>query len=367
MTETSKSLEEFDSELAKVHMRGQWQYDRMLGTVIGGPKPAGVPAIWRWNNILEKLVESCDVLEESFTARRNLTFINPALERGTTHTIAMGMQMLKPGEIAWAHRHTIAALRFAIQGGDGLSTVVDGEICPMEAYDLVLTPRWTWHDHENATGDHAIWLDVLDLGLVMSLNAIFYEPFGDERQPKRADPADYLAARAGSVRPVWERRRDSHVPIRYPWRDIEPRLVAMAGSEGSSYDGIALEYANPMTGGPTLPTLSCWIQLLRSGEETLVHRHTSSSVYFVVRGTGRVVVDETEIEWTKHDAFVIPNWSWHRFINDSKEHDAILFSVNDIPTLKALDLYFEEPELSLASAPWPAVPGNLTRDRRRSS
>ncbi len=38
----------------------------------------------------------------------------------------------------------------------------------------------------------------------------------------------------------------------------------------------------------------------------------------------------------------------------------MLFSVNDIPTLKALDLYYEEPELSLGGTqPFPPVPANL--------
>ena len=33
-------------------------------------------------------------------------------------------------------------------------------------------------------------------------------------------------------------------------------------------DGIVLDYANPVTGGPTLPTMACQIHMLRSGEKT---------------------------------------------------------------------------------------------------
>jgi gentisate 1,2-dioxygenase len=32
---------------------------------------------------------------------------------------------------------------------------------------------------------------------------------------------------------------------------------------GDAYDGILLRYVNPLTDGPTLPTLSCEIQMLR--------------------------------------------------------------------------------------------------------
>ncbi len=97
--ETSR-LREFDVELEAANLRGQWIYDEMLESVVGGPKPAGVPFLWRWQDVHAKLQKSCDVMPESFTARRNLSFINPATRGGTTHTMNMGMQMLKPGEIA---------------------------------------------------------------------------------------------------------------------------------------------------------------------------------------------------------------------------------------------------------------------------
>jgi 1-hydroxy-2-naphthoate dioxygenase len=359
-----KTLEDFDAELDAVHMKGQWVFERLLEQSIGGPRPAGVPFLWGWEEVRSRLVEACTVLPESFTARRNICFMNPGLERGTTHTLTMGMQMLNPGEIAWAHRHTMAAIRFVIEGGAGLVTVVDGEPCEMENYDLVLTPRWTWHDHENETAEHPIWLDVLDLGLVLGLNAPFYEPFGEARQPQRAHAGEYLKERGGALRPTWERRKDEHVPYRYPWVDVEARLTQMADLPGSPFDGVSLEYVNPMTGGPTLPTISCWVQRLRPGQETAPHRHTSSAVYFVVRGEGSTVVDGTELAWGRHDSFVVPNWSHHHFVNRSSSEDAVLFSVNDIPAMRALGLYYEEPELSLGKQKWAPVPGDLHRPHR---
>ena len=122
------------------------------------------------------------------TAHRGIEFINPALEEGSTHTLLMGLRMLKPGEVAWAHRHTFSAIRFAVEGGPGLATVTDGEVCTMENYDLVLTPRWCWHDHHNSTQDHVTWFDALDIGLINLLNVNVYEPYGDERQPQRQNP-----------------------------------------------------------------------------------------------------------------------------------------------------------------------------------
>ena len=54
-----------------------------------------------------------------------------------------------------------------------------------------------------------------------------------------------------------------------------------------------------MTGGSTLATLSCWIQMLRPGEHTKKHRHTSSAVYFVVGGEGTTIVDRKTMDWTE--------------------------------------------------------------------
>jgi gentisate 1,2-dioxygenase len=40
---------------------------------------------------------------------------------------------------------------------------------------------------------------------------------------------------------------------------------------------------------------------------------------------------------------VVPLWSWHSHQNRSKDEEAILFSMSDIPVMEALQLYREEP------------------------
>lgn len=353
-----KNLEVFDEELKRLHMTGQWQYDDLLVKAIGGPKPRGEPYIWPWDTVYPKLIEACEALPQSFTARRSLLFANPGIPTGgTTHTLMMGIQIIKPGEVAWAHRHTMAAIRFVIRGNGQAYTAVDGEVCPMEDYDLILTPKWTWHDHHNETSGTTIWLDALDVPFILGLNLPFYEPYpGEQVQRLREKPSEYLQSRTAQVRPTWETPKREGFPSRYRWKEIEPRLVALADSPGSLYDGVSLEYVNPMTGGPTLPTLSCWMQMLRPAERTRRHRHTSSAMYFVVRGEGTTMVGETALKWKKHDSFVIPNWAWHEHINGSAKEEAILFCVNDIPVVTAFGLYREEPENSLAAQAAPPPP-----------
>ncbi|MBI4523319.1 MAG: cupin domain-containing protein [Deltaproteobacteria bacterium] len=353
-----KDINAFNDELRELHISGQWQYEDLLEKAIHGPRPKGEPYIWKWNNVYPKLVQACDALPESYTARRSLLFDNPGLQaHGTTHTLLMGIQIIKPGEIAWAHRHTMAAIRFVIQGNRNAYTVVDGEVCPMEDYDLILTPQWTWHDHHNPTDRTTIWLDALDVPLIRSLNAPFYEPYAGNRvQPVRLHESEYLQLRAGPVRPTWEKPKKENFPMRYRWKEIESKLKALAKEPGSPYDGASIEYVNPIAGRSTLSTLSCWIQMLRPGERTQRHRHTSSAAYFVVQGEGTTLVGEKALQWERHDCFVIPNWLWHEHANASKTEEAILFSVNDIPVLSAFGLYREQPENSLRAFEAPVVP-----------
>jgi len=111
--------------------------------------------------------------------------------------------------------------------------------------------------------------------------------------------------------------------------------------DSSPFDDVSLEYHNPFTGGPVMASISCCIQLLRPGVHMRAHRHTSSVVYFVVRGRGYSLVNGKRFDWKERDFLALPNWAWHEHVNESSE-EAILFSVQDRPVLDALGLYREE-------------------------
>lgn len=76
---------------------------------------------------------------------------------------------------------------------------------------------------------------------------------------------------------------------------------------------------------------------------------------------GRTIVGDTELEWGPRDGFCIPNWCWHHHINEAKGDEAVLFAVPDIPMLRALGLYREEPEISLGAVEPAPVPADLAR------
>jgi gentisate 1,2-dioxygenase len=111
-----------------------------------------------------------------------------------------------------------------------------------------------------------------------------------------------------------------------------------------------LEYINPTTGGSSLPTMSSYLQLLRSGEHTQAHRHTSSAVYHVAEGRGHSVIAGQRFDWEEGDTFVVPSWAAHE--HASEDGEAVLFSFTDRPLLEAFDLLREQP---VARQPEPRI------------
>jgi gentisate 1,2-dioxygenase len=356
------TLAEFDQTLRDAHLLGQWRFEAALQKAKDGPKSYGIPYIWRWAVVKEMLREACNVLPKSNEGRRNLSFRNPATDGGAaTQTVSIGMQAVLPGELCWAHRHSIDALRFGIVGNPRLYTVVNGERLPMEKGDLVLTPAYSWHDHHNEGEDVGIWLDVLNTPMMFSLNQTFYEEFGEEQQPQRGNPSDYLSLRGGLVRPAWEQAAHGPTAYRYPWREVHALLRQFQGCSGSPYDGVILRYANPITGGSTLTTLDAYVQMLKPGFESQRHRQTSSAVYYVIEGEGTTITGDHELHWQTGDSFCVPNWLWHQHINRSPTREALLFAVSDAPALIALGLYREEPRSTVQAGAYPDIPADSVR------
>ena len=96
------------------------------------------------------MMESGGLITAKEAERRVLILENPGLpgQSRITNSLFAGLQMILPGEVAPAHRHTPSALRFIIEG-HGAYTAVEGERTLMEPGDFVITPPWTWHDHGN--------------------------------------------------------------------------------------------------------------------------------------------------------------------------------------------------------------------------
>ena len=111
--------------------------------------------------------------------------------------------------------------------------------------------------------------------------------------------------------------------------------------EANPFDDVALEYTNPTTGGHVLPTLACQIQMLRPGVHTKAHKHSTSAVFHVFKGSGHTIVDGVRMDWKQGDFFSLPPWCTHEHVNASNSDEVVLYSSTDQPVFEALGLFRE--------------------------
>jgi gentisate 1,2-dioxygenase len=337
------SLEELNQKLKEQNLIGYWTIPN-TSTGFREPEPSFRPFLWKWKAIRAALDRAAQLIRPEDAFRRFIGYQHPELKLGTAHTLLMGAQMVQPGEFAPAHRHTMGAIRFVVEG-HGAATIVEGEPLPMEPGDLITTPSWNWHDHINSGDTPIIWLDGADGPMLHYYQAGFANPF-HERQQSVSKPEGWSKKTYGALplRPQsTPQSTSSHYrpPYRYAWKDTEKIFASMAEAPGDPYDGVLLHYADPVSGGSTLPTMNCQVQMFRPGEKGRSHRHTHSVVYHAFRGSGTTWIGEEQFDWQQGDSFVVPLWSWHAHENNSGE-PAILFSINDRPALEALGFFREE-------------------------
>jgi gentisate 1,2-dioxygenase len=244
-----------------------------------------------------------------------------------------------PGEVAMPHRHTASAMRMVIES-DGAHSEVDGEPVDMRPGDLILNQSWHWHGHANRGGGPHISMTCLDMPLTRFLGPLFAEPYGAESVPDGRPEGDGLARYGTNMRPMGETAEAVVSPVsRYPFARTREALEQMARADNPDpCHGIKMEYINPITGGPVLPTLSAFMQLLPAGFAGEAYRSTAAWVYHVVEGSGRTVIGEETIEWGPRDIFVVPAWYPHR--HEAADESA-LYSFSDRGVQKKLGVFRE--------------------------
>src|SRR5581483_9727354 len=211
------TLDELNRELAALHLVGFWS-----GNVTGfeqdiEPKSAFEPHLWKWQHIHEGLLKARELVSLEMSERRTVRLANPVGAGWATPTVHMSVQLVRPAEIAKAHRHSLTALRFVVRGG-GAHTTVEGERFVMSPGDLILTPNWTWHDHYNGSAEDIGWLDGHDGPLVKALEVIRVEMSGRKQQPVEAPP-DLAIHRYGRARPYEKNVNFPDPPFKYPWEE----------------------------------------------------------------------------------------------------------------------------------------------------
>jgi gentisate 1,2-dioxygenase len=329
----------FYDRIAPANLAPLWE--NLHRMVTPEPAPACVPAIWHYRDVRPYLMESGGLITAQEATRRVLMLMNPGLggEASITGSLFAGLQLIMPGEIAPAHRHSQSALRFIIEG-HGAYTAVDGERTAMQPGDFVITPSWTWHDHGNETSEPMVWLDGLDIQIVKLLGASFAEGYPDETQPVSRPEGDSFARFGQNLLPVdWKPEVKTSPVFNYPYVRTREALENLARNGAPDpYHGHKLRYVNPASGEFAMPTIATFVQLLPAGFASQPYRSTDGTVFIVVEGTGETRIGDTVFTWEPHDIFVVPSWMTHTHRAAS---ETVLFSFSDRVVQEKLGLWRE--------------------------
>lgn len=317
----------------------------VLGALVPAqPRSPARPHHWKYAELRGRVMEAGALISAAEAERRVLILENPALRGQSciTQSLYAGLQLIMPGEVAPAHRHTQTALRLVLDG-EGAYTAVDGERTTMRRGDFIITPAWTWHDHGNLGPEPVVWLDGLDIPIVRLLDAGFAEKGEAEFQSVTRPEGDALARYGANMVPVdfYQQPADpTHVFV-YPWERTRNALKAISSSPPDGHFGHKQRYINPATGRSPMPTMAAFSQLIPAGFETKPYRCTDGTVYVCLSGSAEAKVEGQTFRMQENDVIVVP--SWHS-LQLHAGPETILFSFSDRPVQQALGLWREQRE-----------------------
>jgi gentisate 1,2-dioxygenase len=374
-----EAMERLNAEAGKLHIwlrtqanaPAQLPWFRATGLEAEGRTAAGrvgaaqlkpLPHLWRWREIspyLDRIAEiarNAEVPPIEFAERQQFLLTNPGLggRLQVSATMRCAVSIYNPGDVAPVHIHTPNASRTILSQAGGYTTI-EGERVAAARADLILTPNGTWHDHGNDGDGPVVWLDVLDFPLMEFLDCVWLDEAypgaypgatgGNARAQAVACPPDYsqkLYGRGGIVPGFVSHRRgfgrDVAPMFRYRGDDIRAALDGLRGEAGDPWEGITVDFVNPVSGTPVFPTLGYSAQLLRPGEATRFKRETASRLHLVIAGRGYSEIGRRRFEWEANDIFVVPGFLWRRHVNTSDE-DAVLYAVSDRPLFDKIGQY----------------------------
>ena len=331
---------EYYDRIGSQNMTPLWE---VLGALVPPqPRSPALAHLWRYAEARDRVMEAGRLITAEEAERRVLILENPALRGQSciTQSLYAGLQLIMPGEVAPAHRHTQSALRLVLDG-EGAYTAVDGERTTMRRGDFIITPAWTWHDHGNLGDQPVVWLDGLDIPIVRFLDAGFAERSELASQQALRPEGDALARYGANMLPLDYQPKPTD-PTRvfvYPFARTKDTLLGISKGTPDAHHGFKLRYVNPATGASPMPTIASFAQRLPAGFETKPVRCTDGTVHVCLEGSAEVRVGDQSWRVEENDVFVVP--SWHS-LQLRAARDALFFSFSDRPVQQALGLWREE-------------------------
>lgn len=297
------------------------------------------PIHWPYATLRPLLMRAGELTPMEKAERRVLVLANPGhgLENmKASPAMYLGMQLLLPGEWAPAHRHTPNAVRMIVEG-HGATTTVNGEKCPMERGDLILTPTGQWHEHEHDGQQPVVWLDVLDLPIVYYTETSY--AIEGQRQQVKTGRGDQAYARGGIVpTPVFERGDSAYPMLRYPWSQARAALVDLAASQ-PELQAVQVTYVNPETGRDAQNNLGFHALMLRPGQTLRLPARSPSQVFHLIEGGADVEVAGSRFALVEADTCCAPGYEAVTLSNRNASEPAFLFIADESPLHRKLGVY----------------------------
>jgi len=324
-----------------------------------------LPYRWRWHDYgpyldrISTIAKAADVSPIEFADRQSILLTNPGLggRLQVTNTIRCAISIYNPGDVAPAHVHSPNASRTILSEKGGY-TNIEGEICEAFRGDIILTPNGTWHDHGNKDDKPVIWIDMLDWPLMEMFDVAWVDQsFNDPAHPSSTIQqvthacgySDSLYGHGG-LKPAFIAHQrgwgQKETPLfHYRGEDTRAALDGLRGETGDPYEGIIMQFVNPLTGKAVFPTLNYSAQLLRPGEELRAKRETCSTFIVVLDGKGYSEIGGERYDWEPNDIMVVPPFTWRKHVNTGSS-DAVLYTVTDAEVLRHIGQYRAQGKLA---------------------
>jgi gentisate 1,2-dioxygenase len=291
--------------LDQVQMKNGWA--KPTPSLYPLPKQSFIPAHFQFAIARPALHAAGRLVGTDKAERRNLIMANPipGNDYPTVSTLVGAYQMVKAGESARSHRHTPNAMRIILEGAPNAYTIVDGKRIPMLDGDVLLTPNWCYHGHDNQSDHDAYWIDFLDVPMVHFLGPMFFET-----HPEMLEPSDEI---------------DEKSAMRFAYAEYRPALLAAAE--------IARGVKTLTLGPAQLTTFDRVAVHLDAGTTWDCPRSTTNHIFVALEGSGVSTVNGSVFSWQRGDIVAVPSWYEHSHVAST---DALLMRVSDAPLMRML-------------------------------
>ena len=136
------------------------------------------------------------------------------------------------------------------------------------------------------------------------------------------------------MRPFGETSGPANSPVfHYPYVQTRDTLDTLSKSgDIDARHGYKLEYINPTTGGPVMPTVGTYMQKLPDGFSGDAYQTTAAWVYHCVEGSGSTIINGQKMTWKAKTPSSCPPGS---STNIRLMKISFLFSFTDQPVQQA--------------------------------